>query len=421
VEPISINNLSSIVKEICNTTPVTDIHTHLFPSSFGALHLWGIDDLLNYHYLIPETIRAANIGITDYFTLSHKDRADLTWRTLFLESNPYSESCRGVIRILSELGLDLSTKAIDAYRDYFNSLDQADYVQRVLQLANVKTVVMSNDPFDADERKIWKYNPNIESGFYSSLRLDGLLNPWPETSTLLRAWGYDVAPAPGSKTESDIRRFILDWVDLTNPLFLSISLPPDFSFPNDSPSGRLLSQCILPLCREKKLPLALMIGVKRHVNPHLELAGDSVGKADICAVESMCAKYPDIRFLISMLSRENQHELCVTARKFPNLLPFGCWWFLSNLFIEREIINMRLDMLGPSFIPQHSDARVLEQLIYKWESARKVLGEELITRYSALIEAGWTITRSDIERDVTRLLNDNFWSFINKEPLETRN
>jgi hypothetical protein len=102
-------------------------------------------------------------------------------------------------------------------------------------------------------------------------------------------------------------------------------------------------------------------------------------------------------------------------------LDFGCWWFLSNLFIEREIINMRLDMLGPSFIPQHSDARVLEQLIYKWESARKVLGEELITRYSALIEAGWTITRSDIERDVTRLLNDNFWSFINKEPLETRN
>jgi hypothetical protein len=82
---------------------------------------------------------------------------------------------------------------------------------------------------------------------------------------------------------------------------------------------------------------------------------------------------------------------------------------------------MRLDMLGPSFIPQHSDARVLEQLIYKWERARKVLAEGLITRYSTLIEAGWTITRTDIERDVSRLLNDNFWSFINKEPLETNN
>jgi hypothetical protein len=420
VERISIGNLSLIVKEICNTTPVTDIHTHLFPSSFGALHLWGIDDLLNYHYLIPETIRAASIGSKDYFTLSPKDRADLTWRILFMESNPYSESCRGVVKILSELGLDLSTKALDEYRDYFNSLEQADYVQRVLKLANVKTVVMSNDPFDSDERRIWKDNPDIESGFCSSLRLDVLVNSWLEASTLLRAWGYDVALTLGSKTESEIRRFILDWIDLTKPLFLSLSLPPDFSFPNDMPTGRLLSKCILPLCSEQDLPLALMIGVKRHVNPHLELAGDSVGKADIRAVESMCAKYPDIRFLISMLSRENQHELCVTARKFPNLLPFGCWWFLSNLFIEREIINMRLDMLGPSFIPQHSDARVLEQLIYKWHSARKALSEELITRYSALIEAGWTITRTDIERDVSRLFSDNFWSFINKEPLGTK-
>jgi hypothetical protein len=103
VERISIGNLSLIVKEICNTTPVTDIHTHLFPSSFGALHLWGIDDLLNYHYLIPETIRAASIGSKDYFTLSPKDRADLTWRILFMESNPYSESCRGVVKILSAL------------------------------------------------------------------------------------------------------------------------------------------------------------------------------------------------------------------------------------------------------------------------------------------------------------------------------
>lgn len=420
MEPISMGNLSSTVKEICNTTLVTDIHTHLFPSSFGALHLWGIDDLLNYHYLIPETIRAANIASEDYFALSPQDRADLTWRTLFLESNPYSESCRGVIKVLSELGLNLSTKAIDEYRDYFNSVSRADYIQRVLQLANVKTVIMSNDPFDPDEHRIWKDNPDIEPGFYSSLRLDALVNSWPEASTWLRGWGYDVIAMLSSQTESEVRRFIRDWIELTQPLFLSISLPPDFSFPNESPGGRLLSHCILPLCSEQDLPLALMIGVKRHVNPCLGLAGDSVGKADIKAIESLCAEYPHIRFLVSMLSRENQHELCVTARKFPNLLPFGCWWFLSNLLLEREIIGMRLDMLGPSFIPQHSDARVLEQLIYKWHNARNVLSEALITRYITLIEAGWTITRTDIERDVSRLLSDNFWSFINKTPSEIR-
>ncbi|HXL03169.1 MAG TPA: glucuronate isomerase [Bacillota bacterium] len=420
MEPIQLGNLSSVVKEICKATPVTDIHTHLFPSSFGALHLWGIDELLNYHYLIPETIRAANIASKDYFALTPKDRADLTWRTLFLESNPYSDSCRGVVKILSELNLDLSRKAIDTYRDYFSSLNPAQHVQHVLKLSNVKAIVMSNDPFDPSERSIWKQKPHIDPTFYSSLRLDALVNSWSEASTLLQGWGYDISGEFSNKTESEVRRFILDWIELTQPLFLSISLPPDFSFPNESPGGRLLSHCILPLCSEQDLPLALMIGVKRHVNPCLGLAGDSVGKADIKAIESLCAEYPHIRFLVSMLSRENQHELCVTARKFPNLLPFGCWWFSSNLLLQWEITNMRLDMLGPSFIPQHSDARVLEQLIYKWHNARNVLSEALITRYITLIEAGWTITRTDIERDVSRLLSDNFWSFINKTPSEIR-
>jgi hypothetical protein len=30
-----------------------------------------------------------------------------------------------------------------------------------------------------------------------------------------------------------------------------------------------------------------------------------------------------------MLSRENQHELCVVARKFRNVHIFGCWWFTN--------------------------------------------------------------------------------------------
>ncbi len=47
----------------CNTIPssnavievsVIDVHTHLFPPSHGDLMLWGIDDLLTYHYLVAE-------------------------------------------------------------------------------------------------------------------------------------------------------------------------------------------------------------------------------------------------------------------------------------------------------------------------------------------------------------------------------
>jgi hypothetical protein len=58
-----------------------------------------------------------------------------------------------------------------------------------------------------------------------------------------------------------------------------------------------------------------------------------------------------------MLARENQHELAVAARKFGNLMVFGCWWFVNNPSLITEITRMRVELLGTSFIPQHSDAR----------------------------------------------------------------
>ena len=43
------------VEEVVNKTPVIDIHTHLFPPEFGEMNLFGIDELLTYHYLVAET------------------------------------------------------------------------------------------------------------------------------------------------------------------------------------------------------------------------------------------------------------------------------------------------------------------------------------------------------------------------------
>jgi hypothetical protein len=147
------------------------------------------------------------------------------------------------------------------------------------------------------------------------------------------------------------------------------------------------------------------------VNPALRLAGDAVGKADLGAVERICLEHPDNRFLISVLSRENQHELCVYARKFANLMPFGCWWFLNNPSIVEEITRERLEMLGTSFIPQHSDARVLEQVIYKWRNTRRTLGPILTNMYRLLIEDGRPVAREEIQRDITRLFRTNYQRF----------
>ena len=131
-----------------------------------------------------------------------------------------------------------------------------------------------------------------------------------------------------------------------------------------------IAEAVVPAARETGLPIALMIGVTRAANPRLEMAGDSVGAADVKVLERFADEFHDVRLLVTYLARENQHALCVAARKFKNVVPFGCWWFVNNPGLIREITEMRLDMLGLSFVPQHSDCRILEQLGADFQSRR---------------------------------------------------
>jgi hypothetical protein len=209
-------------------------------------------------------------------------------------------------------------------------------------------------------------------------------------------------------TIAALRRFLADWTDRMRPLYMAVSLPDTFFFPEQDIRTQLLRRAVLPACLEFGMPLALMIGVRRRVNPLLRAAGDAAGRADLRSLENLCAEFPGNRFLVSVLSRENQHELCVYARKFSNLLPFGCWWFLNNPSIVEEITRERLEMLGTSFIPQHSDARVLEQLLYKWRSTRKTIAPVLSRAYRMLMEDGKVVRREDIERDIRKLFRTNF-------------
>jgi len=101
-------------------------------------------------------------------------------------------------------------------------------------------------------------------------------------------------------------------------------------------------------------------------------------------------------------------------------MPFGCWWFMNNPSIVEEITRERLEMLGTSFIPQHSDARVLEQVIYKWKNTRRTLAPILSNSYRLLIEDGRSVTRGDIQRDVNRLFRSNAESWTDLgSPLPT--
>jgi hypothetical protein len=62
--------------------------------------------------------------------------------------------------------------------------------------------------------------------------------------------------------------------------------------------------------------------------------------------------------------------------------------------------------------PQHSVARVLDQLVYKWAHSRRVIAHVLVEKYGYLIEEGWYPTEDEIGRDVAMLLGGEFERFL---------
>ncbi|MBN1290476.1 MAG: glucuronate isomerase [Candidatus Latescibacteria bacterium] len=403
--------MKTLVSSVVNKTAVFDIHTHIYDANFGKLLLWGIDELLTYHYLVAEVFRVAPITYEKFWTMSTKEQADYIWQKLFLERSPMSEACRGILTCIHALGFDPAERNLNKYRAFFRDMKVSDYIDLVFSKANVSRVIMTNDPFDNHERSKWKKSMKRDDRFVAALRIDKLLVDWYDACGTLSSWGYEVEPRLGNWTQREIRRFLNDWAKTMKPAYMAASLPPTFTYPEDSACGKIIENCILPVGKDLNLPFAMMIGVKKLVNPDLKLAGDSVGKADISVIEKMCSTHSENKFLVTMLSRENQHELCVTARKFPNLMIFGCWWFLNNPSIIREMTSERIELLGLSMIPQHSDARVLDQLIYKWKHSREVIAEVLTEKYTDLDKIGWNIREEDIKRDVEILFGKMFMDF----------
>ena len=404
------------VNKAVSSTPVYDIHTHLFDPAFGDLLLYGIDDLLVYHYLVSEGFRQFDLSYDTFWSLNKEQQADAIWDALFVQHSPISEACRGVLTTLNLLGLDVKKRDLPALRKWFKDWDKDKYTTHVMELANVSTISMTNSPFDQIERETWEKGFTRDERFTSALRIDPLLLDWKNSAAEMAQWGYDVSPDLSDRTVSGIRRFLEDWTKKIDAKYAMVSLPPDFGYPGDSECARIMETAVLPHCREFGLPFAMMPGVKRGVNPLLKMAGDGVASSCVASFSNLISAHPDNKFLITALFRENQYELIVAARKFRNLHIFGCWWFTNIPFLINELTSMRMELLGLSFTPQHSDARVLDQVIYKWNHSRKIIGDVLTQKYFDVMDTGWEPTADEIDRDVSNLFGGAFLRFCDEKP-----
>ena len=269
------------------------------------------------------------------------------------------------------------------------------------------------------------------------------------------------------RTIDGAKQYLNDWCDLMKPEYMMASTPHDFVLDENGPLSNVkktgvnldslqqpgafvdiasandncnqdcgggedgtasiinensdfLSEVLMAVCEERDLPVALKIGAHRKVNPRLQTAGDGVvAFADSGVLARLCTRFPNVRFLATFLSRNNQHEACVLATKFRNLHLYGCWWFCNNPSIIEEITKMRVEMLGTAFTAQHSDARVLDQLIYKWAHSRAVIADVLSNEMIKLCQSGWSLTRRQLRKDVEKLFGGSYEEFMNKSFVKT--
>ncbi len=403
--------LRRVVVEKVHSVPAFDIHTHLYSEEFGDLVLRGLDALLTYHYLRAEVNRVIDhITPRQLTQMGRQEQAKLVWQELFLKRSPLSEATRGVVTALTRLGAP-DPRDYESSRTYLAAMTTSEHVNLVFRIANVSQVVMTNDPFDQAEAAVWLKGRAIDRRFRAALRIDDILVNWPTMWPVMRSMGYDVEQHLTGSTMREVCRFLEDWACRMKAIYMAASLPDDFRMPDASIGSQLIANCVLPVCRRLEIPFAMMLGVRRRVFPELADAGDALKRCDLDTVVYLCKAFPQNRFLLTVLSRENQHEAVAITRKCRNLHLFGCWWFNNNPSVIEEITRERIEMLGTSMSPIHSDARVLDQMVYKWAHSRQILAEVLIEKYGYLIDERWYPTAEEIERDVQMLLGGEFERF----------
>lgn len=394
-----------------------------------------------------------------FFALPKTDQADMIWQALFVERSPISEACRGIVTTLVGLGLSqqVATRDLNGIRKFFSTFRDRGlegtelFCETIFAKSGIEYAIMTNIPFDSNEARFWRpHRTDYSKRFRSALRVDPLLAGDRATvENALKASGYDV-------TLDGARKYLRDWCDTMKPEYMMASTPHDFVLPEGTIAGvkktgvnadamsqpfafvdvtnadcaatcedeapsvidensDFLSQVLMKVCEELDLPIVLKIGAHRGVNKELKSAGDGVvAFADAGVLGRLCTRFPKVRFLATFLSRNNQHEACVLASKFRNLHIYGCWWFCNNPSIIEEITQMRVEMLGSAFTAQHSDARVVDQLLYKWSHSRAVIARVLAREYTKLIESGWAPSRDEVRRDVWRLFRGSFEEFMAK-------
>ena len=374
------------IEKFVNSTPIFDIHTHLFPSKFKKYYNVGLIKLLNYHYLKAELFSLGNIKIKNFNNLDDNKKAKIIWDNLFLNRYPISTATQGVLRILKIYGVEDVNQKFDKILKITNENQLSE--EDIFKITNINQIVMTNNPFNSEEKKI--LNLNKDSKYLPSIRIDDLFMKPKSKNEYLNSW-YLSGKEKIKKAIKEIKIII----QTNKPSYFSLSTENFKEFENE-----FFFKNFLSLLKETKTPMMLLIGVKRGVNKLYNDAGDGIGTMNLDYLEKILSKFPRNKFLVSCLDYRDQFKLSVLARKFQNLKIVGFWWFNNNESIIENLLKQRFELLGDNFIVQHSDARIIDQLVYKWLDFKSIYIKVMVEKYQKLLSLGYKIKATDLERKI---------------------
>lgn len=371
------------IRRLLIQTPITDMQTQLFDPAFKGLTRSGLDELLTSSDLINQTLRTQRFDPQEFARAARNVQAATVWQTLFLDRLPLSDACRSVLLTLQSLGLNPAERDLEVLRQKYPCLAW----EQVLGTAGVTRLVMTNDPFDDKERAAWQAQPLRDARFFASLSLDPMVHHWKDHFQRLKPWGYQVSTNI-TTSQSEILRFLDIWMDRTQPIYVSLSLP--LAGPENH---QMLHDIVLSTCVRRTIAVNCLIrpgGLKDLAN--------------------LLTRYTNLRFLARVESFDEEASLALLSARFSNLLIYG--WPRPGNF---DLMRSRLASQGLTFVPQPSGASILEELLACWTAFKPVVVDLLASHYNTLEEAGYPIDPDLIDKDLKDLLGQRFWTFLGRE------
>lgn len=407
------NNLQGAADSIftlLDTQEIIDPHTHIMPLQPASRHL---NDLLGYHYY-TELVHSSGIP------RERIESVDLTpdQRVKQLVEGLSSLSNTVQLQWLHEIAADLfgfdepeltPTNCGKLLELSANKMAAADWPDQVLRRCRVSAVMLTNDfddPLDGFDTA--RYMP--------CLRTDELVFHLAKPTVrerLTQCSGIDIGSLEGLRQAiaQRFRHFLS-----RGARACAISLPPDFvpqkisdaaaqnawdqtlkagSNTVDQDAQRTLSQFVFwtlaERCEQHRLPFDLMIGVHRRVYPAGVYQGQDLYDSRVSLYEyrHLFNAFPSVYFPISVLASVTNQELVSYAWIFPNVIPFGHWWYSNTPSIIYRDLSHRMEAVpATKLIGYYSDAYKLEFILPKFRMYKRVLSRVLADQFVG--ERNWS-------------------------------